>query len=111
MKLPADAIIAKPKVANYLLEWRRENDKSQFLAQAGYTSEHADQLTDDIRQQLLSLEAEFEESTEYGDNVSHRRRPHWAERPHGASGECLDDRGRDPNNQVSHVVPGEGDLT
>jgi hypothetical protein len=67
VKLPADAVIAKAKVANYLLEWRPENDKSQFLAQAGYTSEHADQLADDIRQQLLSLEAEFEESTEYGD--------------------------------------------
>jgi hypothetical protein len=67
VKLPADAAIAKPKVANYLLEWRPENDKSRFLAQAGYTSEHADQLADDIRQQLLSLEAQFEERTEYGD--------------------------------------------
>jgi len=55
------------KVANYLLEWRPENDKSRFLAQAGYTSEHVDQLAEDIRRQLLPLEAEFEESTEYGD--------------------------------------------
>jgi hypothetical protein len=67
VKLPADAVIAKRKVANYLLAWRPENDKSQFLAQAGYTTEHADQLADDIRRQLLSREAEFEESTEYGD--------------------------------------------
>lgn len=67
MKLPADAVVAKPKVANYLLEWQPENDKSRFLAQAGYTSEHVDQLAEDIRRQLLPLEAEFEESTEYGD--------------------------------------------
>ena len=67
MKLPADAAIAKAKVANYLLQWRPENGKSRFLAQAGYTSEHADQLAEDIRHQLLPLEAEFEESTEYGD--------------------------------------------
>jgi hypothetical protein len=67
VKLPADAVIAKAKVADYLLEWRPENDKSRFLAQVGYTSEHANQLAEDIRHQLLPLEAEFEESTEYGD--------------------------------------------
>jgi hypothetical protein len=67
VKLPADAAIAKAKVANYLLQWRPENGKSRFLAQAGYTSEHADQLAEDIRHQLLPLEADFEESTEYGD--------------------------------------------
>ncbi len=66
MKLPPDAKIAIEKAANYLLRWRPENDKSQFLAQAGYTEQHADQLTTDIRQQLLVLDAEFEEATEYG---------------------------------------------
>jgi len=70
MKLPTDAIIAFEKMATYLLQWRPENDKSQFLAQAGYTEQHADQLADDIRQQLLALEAEFEESTEYGQIYS-----------------------------------------
>ncbi len=36
MKLPSDAIIAIEKMANYLLQWRPENDKSQFLAPAVY---------------------------------------------------------------------------
>jgi hypothetical protein len=67
VKLPAHAAIAKAKVANYLV-WRRpENDKSRFLAEAGYPSEHADRLAEDIRQQLLPLEAKLEESPEYGD--------------------------------------------
>jgi len=67
MKLPGDAVIARTKVANYLLKWQPENDKSQFLALAGYTARHADQLVEDIRTQLLPLEATFEETTEYGD--------------------------------------------
>ena len=67
MILPADAVIARAKVASYLLAWRRENDKSEFLAKAGYTAADADRLSDDIRRQLLPLEAEFEEKTEYGD--------------------------------------------
>ena len=67
MRLPSDAVIAIEKMADYLLRWRPENDKSQFLAQAGYTEQDADQLAADIRRQLLTLEASFEESTEYGE--------------------------------------------
>jgi hypothetical protein len=67
MILPADAVIASAKVVGYLLAWRRDNDKSEFLAQAGYTGADADRLVDDIRRQLLPLEAELEETTEYGD--------------------------------------------
>ena len=67
MILPTDAVIARAKVVSYLLAWRRENDKSEFLAQAGYTAAQADQLLEDIRGQLLPREAEFEETTEYGD--------------------------------------------
>jgi len=67
MILPADAVIARAKVVSYLLAWRRENDKSEFLLQAGYTAADADRLADDIRRQLLPREAEFEETTEYGE--------------------------------------------
>ena len=70
MKLPSDSIIAIEKMTNYLLQWRPENDKSQFLAQAGYTDQHADRLARDIRRQLLTLAAEFEETTEYGEMYS-----------------------------------------
>lgn len=66
MKLAPDAVIAKAKVAGYLLEWRPENDKSHFLGSAGYTVAHADQLVNDIREQLLPVEAMFEEMTDYG---------------------------------------------
>ena len=66
MKLTADAIIARAKVAGYLLEWRPENDKSHFLGSAGYTVAHTDQLAADIRTQLLPIEALFEETTDYG---------------------------------------------
>ena len=67
MRLPADTAIAREKVADYLLRPRPENDKSQFLASAGYTPAHAGQLNTDIREQLLALDAEFQETTEYGD--------------------------------------------
>jgi len=70
MRLPSDAIIAIEKMRNYLLQWRPENDKSQFLTKAGDTEHHADRLARDIRQQLLMLEAEFEETTEYGEMYS-----------------------------------------
>ena len=61
MGLPVDAVISPTKIANYLLAWRLENDKSQFLSQAGYDAADPDRLGDDIRSQLLPLEAEFEE--------------------------------------------------
>ena len=67
MRLPADTVIAREKMAAYLLRPRPENDKSQFLALAGYTPAHADQLDTDIREQLLALDAELQGTTEYGD--------------------------------------------
>ena len=66
MKLPADAIIATRKITEYLLRWRPEDDKSGFLAQAGYRVETSERLMTDIREQLLPLEAELVEETEYG---------------------------------------------
>ena len=66
MKLACNALIAKEKITGYLLAWRPENDKSQFLALAGYTIAQPDRLADDIRTQLLPLDAQLEETTEYG---------------------------------------------
>ncbi len=66
MKLPANTVIAPRKLSQYLLRLRVEDDKSQFLALAGYTLDDADRLMRDIREQLLPLEAEFHEETEYG---------------------------------------------
>ncbi|MBD2204797.1 hypothetical protein H6G33_13520 [Calothrix sp. FACHB-1219] len=37
MKIPPDAIIADEKITRYLLVPREQDDKSKFLAQAGFT--------------------------------------------------------------------------
>ncbi|OLB03065.1 MAG: hypothetical protein DMF36_08060 [Verrucomicrobia bacterium] len=66
MKLPPDTIIATTKLDEYLLRHRDEDDKSGFLALAGYTLENVDRLLNDLRTQLLPLDAEFFDQTEYG---------------------------------------------
>ncbi len=66
MKLPADTIIAPEKLTRYLLVGQTRGDKSAFLARAGYTLETADQLLDDLRTQLLPLDAVELHSTLFG---------------------------------------------
>ncbi len=53
-------------MTDYLLRWRLEDDKSTFLALAGYTSDHANKLAADIREQILPLEMEPFDDSEYG---------------------------------------------
>ena len=48
MKLPDDSEIARVKATHYLLKVRDEDDKSKFLALAGYTLAHADKLLEDF---------------------------------------------------------------
>ena len=64
--LDSNAIIAKEKLTEYLLIRQQQNDKSRFLAQAGYTLENWQQLEQDIRKQILSLEATPTRKTRYG---------------------------------------------
>jgi hypothetical protein len=66
MKLPADSLIARRKVCDYLLVSRPEDDKSAFLAKAGYLPDTADRLLADLRTQLLPLEASLLDRGEYG---------------------------------------------
>src|SRR5712692_1200533 len=66
MKLPGNTIIARRKLDEYLLKPRVEDDKSGFLALAGYTLENAEGLLSDLREQLLPLDAELFDQTEYG---------------------------------------------
>jgi hypothetical protein len=66
MKLPADAVIPKDKLTRYLLLPQARGDKSAFLAGAGYTLQHADQLLQDLRTQILSLETQRLESNKFG---------------------------------------------
>ena len=66
MKLPSTAIIAEDKIKEYLLSSRKRNDKSKWLAEAGYTLENWQRLENDIRTQILSLDAVYTEETKYG---------------------------------------------
>ena len=66
MKLPLNAQIDPRKLTGYLLRPRLEDDKSGFLALAGYTANNADRLLNDIRDQVLPLDAQLIEQTEYG---------------------------------------------
>jgi hypothetical protein len=54
------------KGETYLLVPLPKDDKSKFLAQAGYTLENWQQLEQGIRNQILSQPAEFLETTRYG---------------------------------------------
>ncbi|MGG6267715.1 DUF6883 domain-containing protein [Leptolyngbya sp. AN03gr2] len=57
MQLSRDAVIAPAKLTKYLLVRREIDDKSKFLAKAGYSLENWQQLEADLRNQILPLEA------------------------------------------------------
>jgi hypothetical protein len=68
MKLTLNATIAIAKLTKYLLVWRAADDKSKFLAQAGYDQENWQQLESDLRNQILPLEAALsDEPNRFGD--------------------------------------------
>lgn len=69
MKLPVDSIIASAKLTQYLLVKKAINDKSQWLATAGYAQNNWQRLEEDIREQILPLEGHFQEITPYGEMV------------------------------------------
>ncbi|MCI0399010.1 MAG: hypothetical protein L0332_24710 [Chloroflexi bacterium] len=67
MKLPIDATIAPAKLNQYLLVPKKRNDKSRWLAGAGYTLKNWTVLENDLRQQILSQEAVLVEVTSFGE--------------------------------------------
>lgn len=66
MKIPSDAVIPHEKITAYLLVWKAKNDKSKFLAQAGFTQDNPDDLEAAIRQLIRENEAEQDREDEYG---------------------------------------------
>ena len=66
MKLPADSLIAEDNLTRYLLVSQAHGDKSAYLAQVGYALRNADTLLQDLRQQILSLDAQLLESNQFG---------------------------------------------
>lgn len=67
MKLSVNAVITPEKITDYLLKWQPDNDKSKFLARAGYSAENWRRLLEDIRTQILPVEAELIRKTAYGN--------------------------------------------
>ncbi len=66
MKIPPDAIIADEKITRYLLVPREQDNKSKFLAQAGFTQENPELLKAAIRQLADSTAAIQDRDNEYG---------------------------------------------
>jgi hypothetical protein len=66
MKIPPDAIIAPEKLTKYLLVLQQSNDKSMFLAKAGFTLENPDALENAIRAAVQNHEASLQAETVYG---------------------------------------------
>jgi hypothetical protein len=64
--LDRNAIIAEVKLTQYLLIPLLKDDKSKFLAQAGYSLVNWQQLEQDLRSQILPLEAIPTVLTQYG---------------------------------------------
>jgi len=66
MKLPGEVAISQDKLLRYLLLPREENDKSGFLALAGYTLANWEVLERDLRQLITSQEASNAETSPFG---------------------------------------------
>ena len=69
MRLPArDAIIPPDKLRNYLLSVAHPDGrgKAEYLGRLGYSQDRAGQLDADLREQILSLEAQPGRPSPYG---------------------------------------------
>lgn len=66
MKLPSNVIIPNAKITRYLLVYREQDDKSKFLAQAGFTQDNPEQLEAAILQLIQNQEAVEDKNNEYG---------------------------------------------
>ena len=67
MKLPQDAIINERKIKEYLLTPRAEDDKSGFLALAGYSLQTWRELERDLRREVEEGDALLIRTTQYGE--------------------------------------------
>ncbi|HUG10645.1 MAG TPA: hypothetical protein VMM36_06505 [Opitutaceae bacterium] len=72
MKLPADLEIAPEKLTRYLLVNLPRNDKSKFLARAGYGQSNWGVLLADLRRLAADADAEHVETNKFGDFYSVR---------------------------------------
>jgi hypothetical protein len=66
MKIPEDAIIPLEKLKRYLLIPRPFDDKSKFLAQAGFTLQNSDDLMSASRLLAIGQEGTEDGTNDYG---------------------------------------------
>jgi hypothetical protein len=66
VRIPEDLVIPDSKITQYLLVLKARNDKSRFLAQAGFTEENPEALKLAIQRQAADKEAIEQKSNEYG---------------------------------------------
>ena len=66
MKIPAGADIPNEKLTRYLLIWKERNDKSKFLAQAGFTHNNPEALKAAIARLTEMTEAVEDGRNDYG---------------------------------------------
>lgn len=66
MKLQSNIIIPDSKLTQYLLVPRQEDDKSKFLAQAGFTQDNPDQLKQAIFHLIQNCDAISDRQDKYG---------------------------------------------
>ncbi|HEX4128426.1 MAG TPA: hypothetical protein VHZ24_00175 [Pirellulales bacterium] len=66
MFIPADAVIAREKLTHYLLVPRPWDDKSAFLARAGFSQDNPDDLLRLIRSLAEEVEAMQDGTNAYG---------------------------------------------
>jgi len=64
--MPQDAIIPDDKISNYLLKYRDKDDKSKFLAQAGFTEDNPEKLRLAILQLMETVDPIEDITNEYG---------------------------------------------
>lgn len=66
MKMPSGLVIQERKLTDYLLVYQDEDDKSDFLARAGYRLQNWHQLKQDILKAVEGAEVEGVVSTDWG---------------------------------------------
>lgn len=66
MRIPQDAIVPREKLLQYLLIFKEKNDKSKFLAQAGFELDNPDTLEAAIRKLIRENDAVQDRSDDYG---------------------------------------------
>jgi len=67
VRIPPDAVIPDDKLTRYLLVYKAKNDKSRFLARAGFTQENPEALRAAIQLLAESVEAVEDRINEYGN--------------------------------------------